>query len=189
MKNLHKILSNEPTKKGDIAVGITLKIWDGEGNAPQHSYNLYITNKDTITNDDWVTNGREVFKPSDVPNMSLDYANRYWEKIILTTDSLLIADGIQAINYDFLEWFVKNTKCEKVEIKMENYYASGALQHNLWRPKIIIPQEEPTIEQPERMYSEEDMQEYAEFCIQCFIKNLPCIIAKDWFEQFKNTKR
>jgi hypothetical protein len=39
--------------------------------------------------------------------------------------------------------------------------------------------------QAERMYSEEDMQEYAEFCVQCFIKNLPCIIAKDWFEQFK----
>ena len=37
--------------------------------------------------------------------------------------------------------------------------------------------------QEERMYS--DMQEYAEFCVQCFIKNLPCIIAKDWFEQFK----
>jgi hypothetical protein len=39
--------------------------------------------------------------------------------------------------------------------------------------------------QEERMYSDEDMQEYAEFCVQCFIKNLPCIIAKDWFEQFK----
>ena len=39
--------------------------------------------------------------------------------------------------------------------------------------------------QEERMYSEEDMQEYAEFCVQCFIKNLPCIIAKDWFTQYK----
>jgi hypothetical protein len=39
--------------------------------------------------------------------------------------------------------------------------------------------------QQERSYSEEDMQEYAEFCVQCFIKNLPCIIAKDWFAQFK----
>jgi len=40
--------------------------------------------------------------------------------------------------------------------------------------------------QVERMYSEEDMQEYAEFCIRCYNKGLPCIIAKDWFEQFKN---
>lgn len=35
----------------------------------------------------------------------------------------------------------------------------------------------------ERMYS--DMQEYAEFCIRCYEKGMPCIIAKDWFEQFK----
>jgi hypothetical protein len=26
---------------------------------------------------------------------------------------------------------------------MQNYYASGALQPNLWKPKIIIPKEEP----------------------------------------------
>ncbi len=39
--------------------------------------------------------------------------------------------------------------------------------------------------QEDNKYSEEDMQEYAEFCVQCFIKNLPCIIAKDWFKQFK----
>ena len=39
--------------------------------------------------------------------------------------------------------------------------------------------------QQERMYSEEDMQEYAEFCIECDRANLKPIIAKDWFEQFK----
>ena len=37
--------------------------------------------------------------------------------------------------------------------------------------------------QQERMYS--DMQEYAEFCIECDRANLKPIIAKDWFEQFK----
>ena len=37
--------------------------------------------------------------------------------------------------------------------------------------------------QTERMYS--DMQEYAEFCIECDRANLKPIIAKDWFEQFK----
>ena len=39
--------------------------------------------------------------------------------------------------------------------------------------------------QQERMYSEKDMQEYAEFCIECDRANLKPIIAKDWFEQFK----
>jgi hypothetical protein len=37
----------------------------------------------------------------------------------------------------------------------------------------------------ERMYSEEDMQEYAEFCVQCYLKGLPCIVAKDWDEQLR----
>ena len=40
--------------------------------------------------------------------------------------------------------------------------------------------------QQRNSYSEEDMQEYAEFCIICYVRELPCIIAKDWFKQFKN---
>jgi hypothetical protein len=39
--------------------------------------------------------------------------------------------------------------------------------------------------QAERMYSEEYMQEYAEFCIICYQKGLPCIIAQDWFKLYK----
>lgn len=38
---------------------------------------------------------------------------------------------------------------------------------------------------PERMYSEEDMQEYAEFCVECDRSDLKLIVAKDWFKQFK----
>jgi hypothetical protein len=37
--------------------------------------------------------------------------------------------------------------------------------------------------QADRMYS--DMQEYAEFCVECDRSNLKLIVAKDWFEQFK----
>ena len=39
--------------------------------------------------------------------------------------------------------------------------------------------------QAERMYSEEDMQEYAEFCVECDRSDLKLIVAKDWFKQFK----
>ena len=38
------------------------------------------------------------------------------EKIILTTDEQLISDGVQRIDEEFLEWFVKNPSCEKVLI-------------------------------------------------------------------------
>ncbi len=33
-------------------------------------------------------------------------------KVILTTNKLLIANGVQAIGDEFLEWFVKNSSCE-----------------------------------------------------------------------------
>jgi hypothetical protein len=39
--------------------------------------------------------------------------------------------------------------------------------------------------QAEKMYSEEDMQEFVDFSIHLFINGLPCIIAKDWFELYK----
>ena len=53
----------------------------------------------------------------------------------------------------------------------KDIYTAGFLEGVDWEAK--------------KSYSEEDMQEYAKFCIRCYNKGLPCIIAKDWFEQFK----
>lgn len=39
--------------------------------------------------------------------------------------------------------------------------------------------------QAERMYSEEDIYEYATFCIECDRVQLPILDIKSWFEQFK----
>lgn len=66
-----------------------------------------------------------------------------YKKIILTTNKLLIKDGIQAINDDFLEWFVKNPSCEEVEVIQEQYTQN--YHKDIWfnRYKIIIPKEEP----------------------------------------------
>ena len=38
------------------------------------------------------------------------------KKIILTTDQDLLKDGVQPIDDEFLEWFVKNPNCESVEV-------------------------------------------------------------------------
>jgi nitrate/TMAO reductase-like tetraheme cytochrome c subunit len=37
--------------------------------------------------------------------------------------------------------------------------------------------------QAERMYS--DMQEYAEFCIECDRREMPLLLVQDWYEHFK----
>jgi hypothetical protein len=35
----------------------------------------------------------------------------------------------------------------------------------------------------EKMYS--DMQEYAEFCIECDRREMPLLLVQDWYEHFK----
>lgn len=57
-------------------------------------------------------------------------------KIILATDPMLIAEGVQAINDGFLEWFVKNPTCEEVKIE----WNATSICKRVYN--IIIPKEE-----------------------------------------------
>jgi hypothetical protein len=64
----------------------------------------------------------------------------------MTTDQDLIADGVQAIDGEFLEWFVNNSSCEEVEVDRDerevgNHLGGAVTQYGDY--KIIIPQEEP----------------------------------------------
>ena len=82
-------------------------------------------------------------------------------KIILTTNKLLIKDGVQAIDDEFLEWFVKNPSCEEVGVKLKQHFQADKLKReNLLNGvyhsyKIIIPKEEPkqeTLEEAAERY-------------------------------------
>jgi hypothetical protein len=139
MKNIHLIPTDKLSRlallhDGKLHIGT---YWKKDSNVnPQ---NIYITSDEEIKDKNcWVTNGVEIFKPSDLPEYSLEYANRNWEKIILTTDQDLIADGVQAIDDKFLEWFVKNPSCEEVKIGQGYFKNNYDLSY-----KIIIPKEEP----------------------------------------------
>jgi len=80
------------------------------GDSYQH---IYITIDEEIKEGDWVyclTENRVLI--SNVSYSKLD--DRF--KIILTTDNDLIKDGVQAIDDEFLEWFVKNPSCESVHV-------------------------------------------------------------------------
>ena len=125
--------------------------------------NIYITSDEEIKEGDWVFNFEYNYI---VQYNSEKHDNKFWyKKIILTTDQDLIKDGVQAIDDEFLEWFVKNPSCEEVDIK-RNYLGSKCLKcgfienhdevdtkdcpkcHNttyehLYNNKIVIPQEEP----------------------------------------------
>lgn len=76
-------------------------------------------------------------------------------KIILTTDQDLIKDGVQAIKDEFLEWFVKNPSCERVEIVFNNRGITGAekILKTFGDYKIIIPKEKSKQDLPNKLES------------------------------------
>ena len=55
------------------------------------------------------------FQGSNDNDISRKSFNNGFKKIILTTDPVLIKNGLQAIDDKFLEWFVMNPSCEKVD--------------------------------------------------------------------------
>lgn len=252
MKNIHLLPTDKPSRiyliKSNNRLGITSnnpEFTENFGSGTQNQ-NIYITSDEEIKEgvNQWYLD-KFLNKPR---NSS---GSQYGEKqnvIILTTDQDLIIDGVQAIDDEFLEWFVKNPSCEKVEV--EDWYnkflscCRSKKECHCNKKRIIIPKEETKEEMPqigtkefndlasayfggkpkqetleeaskyyahnyfdmhetnnykalkqgfeagakwqaERMYSEEDMKEYSEFCIRLFMDGTPCIIAKDWFKQFK----
>lgn len=97
-----------------------------------------------ITSDEEVKEGNWVVKISSLYKgggsiQKYSFIDRQFEditfkKIILTTDPDLINDGIQSIDDNFLEWFVKNPSCESVEVEI----FCGVCQSNdgeCWRSK------------------------------------------------------
>ena len=139
MKNLHLLHTDKPSRLHLIENALTITS-EYKNSVCDSEVNIYITNDEKIIKSDWAFNPKtnKVVKTGHYGH----YGNSS-KKIILTTDQDLIKDGVQPIDDDFLEWFVKNPSCEEVKVKLENYYASGALQPNLWQHKIIIPKEEP----------------------------------------------
>ena len=87
-------------------------------------------------------------------------------EIILTTDQDLIADCVQKIDDEFLEWFVKNPTCEEIEVQKFNGFAEDFL--------IIIPKEEPKQDKLKELYLKNNPERAAiiEERVNNFIKEL-----------------
>jgi len=210
MKNVHVIPTDKPSRLfidiDDNKLKITVPI-GGEHMMNQH---IYITSDEEIK-DCWVlnTHTNEVY-----------FLEGYYgiqpitKKIILTDDKDLIADGVQAIDDTFLEWFVKNPSCEKVEVDSFVKYNPIVYQIILPKPKQETLEEaadmlfdnvfgqtmniqwakEKAIElakwQQERMYSEEEVRQiinsFEKLCYN-YQSNKDWFPSKksEWFKQFK----
>ena len=122
---------------------------------------IYITSDEEIIEGDYFlydeteirykTNGTE-YHGRDLCHISGNrrYPVNKSKKIILTTDQDLIKNGVQAIDDEFLEWFVKNPSCQEVKVAdYGNVLFDDKVFHMY---KIIIPKEESkqeTIEERE----------------------------------------
>jgi hypothetical protein len=131
--------------------------------------NIYITNDEIVTEYltglyfiDIDTGRNDIFSPIYINKETIaagkfhTYMNNgsMCKKIIMTTDPQLIADGVQPIPDEFLEWFVKNPSCESVEVAelkctgqcwkfIESDYEETCLSGcEKIEYKIIIPKEE-----------------------------------------------
>ena len=139
MKNIHTLPTEKPsrlkqnkiTKKYSLVTkGIDLTMY-----TPQ---NIYIASDvtDINENDYIITQDGRLVQVSYLLSKDLEGAS----KVILTTDQDLIKDGVQAIDDEFLEWFVKNPSCEGVEVA-DLWKDGNPSTHFSYQ--IIIPQEEP----------------------------------------------
>ncbi|MDI3349774.1 hypothetical protein DCBHLPFO_00639 [Mycoplasmopsis arginini] len=159
MKNVHLIPTDKPSKlyywEGKLRLGNLTTAPKNLGISNQH---IYITSDEEIKEGDWYLNIEEkngiknpfygkLYKANEsIYKVSLDYLVDNLKKIILTTDQDLIDDGVQAIDDEFLEWFVKNPSCEEFEVKKEYITPLGDIVETCYdnerlNYKIIIPKE------------------------------------------------
>jgi hypothetical protein len=144
MKNIHVLARDKPSR---LCLDSKEVLWF----APRGGYStadgkqhIYITNSEEIKEGDWMYYkhfGEDIICKYDTlgsQNTNVNEHKDYYKKIILTTDQDLIKDGIQAIDDEFLEWFVKNPTCEEVEV--ESWQTKGEWKLDY---EIIIPSEEP----------------------------------------------
>ena len=172
MKNIHLLKTDKPSRLriGDNGNFVIANFEQSSVRSKNDSYtnqHLYITSDEEINKGYWCLDIGNItwYKVVKFDSKQIDYG-RLWKKIILTTDQDLIKDGVQAIDDEFLEWFVKNPSCEFVEVEeLGPGFPAGIYWIN-YLPEHFeksIPQEEPKQEKEEEYFKhlEKDKKEFA----------------------------
>jgi hypothetical protein len=144
MKNVHLLPTDKPSRLviDTIENKLYLQGILHEKTINVLPQNIYITNDEEIRFDDYYL--------GEDNNLYclVTKVNSNGKKIILTTDHELIDEGVQPIDDEFLEWFVKNPNCEEVfltyeyeQVNQDNPILKGST-NVLRKYKIIILQEE-----------------------------------------------
>jgi hypothetical protein len=161
MKNIHIIPTDKPSRLFDFMTALVL-LKKASPNDSGTNQNIYITSNDEeIKEGDWylvelfkITGESDGFHIEKCTKLDDVWCNNFdvistrhkdnCKKIILTDNKDLIKDGVQSIDDEFLEWFVKNPSFEYVEAKsIKTIPALQLTGNNHCFYKILIPQEEP----------------------------------------------
>jgi hypothetical protein len=153
MRNLHLIPTDGIGKIFYIAENFHLE--KGQLIEPKSYYHIYITSDDyPLDGEISMVAGNHLSKFNS-KFTSMKEVEAQWRKIILTTDQDLIADGVQAIDDVFLEWFVKNPTYKFIKTKRITSFTNGR-GYVFLGYTIIIPQEEPKQEKWDKLNKELD---------------------------------
>lgn len=162
MRNIHILATDKPSRlfiidKSKMFISeppylsfstIGGKVHKIEGSDLYQPQNICITSNEEIKEGDWCydSDGKQILQFNNRVGVLLanqqkeKYGLKSFFKIILTTDQDLIKDGVQAIDDDFLEWFVKNPTCEFVETEISSTWWNSGVKNDYH--KIIIPSSE-----------------------------------------------
>jgi len=143
MKNIHVLPTDKPSR---LLIYSTLlndfRLLNEPYDDWKHKRNIY------ITSDEEIKEGVNQWYLDKVLNEPYNSGGAQYSSkqnvIILTTDQDLIKDGVQAIDDEFLEWFVKNQSCESVKVVYEPKNFLDIRQG--YEYVIIIPKEETSKE-------------------------------------------
>ena len=221
MKNIHVLSTDKPSNIVIATIDGKLKLNNNINDSVEYNgknQHIHITSDEEIKEGDYgLTPRGHIGKCTKVADGwvviekygSFNIGN--CKKIILTTDQDLIKDGVQAIDDEFLEWFVNNPNCEWIEViyglynqmgrKVSNEKVSENHSQCVWKYKIIIPKTtqqiidedfagglemEQIIPKQEKIYSEEDVKNAFLDGWQLRDGDLPFPKAKKkWFNEFK----
>jgi len=149
MKNIHLIPTDQPSRLYSWENKLEL----GRLSTTPMNRNIYITSDEEIGTDEYYFHlkNNEYYNSGRIDEVDKDM--KFWRKIILTTDQDLTKVGVQAIDDEFLEWFVKNPSCEEVEVEEFEPIYGHQNNSNSVLYKIIIPSVEP---------KQETLEEFAE---------------------------
>jgi hypothetical protein len=148
MKNIHILPTDKPSrlyKQTGVLLLDTISNISKDGISINQ--NIYITSNEEIKVGDWVIEFQKNDNIGQVHFINSEYviARDIQKKIVLTTDFTLSPD-VHKIPDEFLEWFVKNPSCERVEIELRTKQL--VKPYDVYNEivsyyKIIIPKEDP----------------------------------------------